>query len=67
MDITYYFIGLLTGISVSTFFIGKELYRYYTKYTIQQKQLNRILKLYDKIKKIENLDSIETQNLNASI
>jgi hypothetical protein len=67
MDITYYFIGLLTGISVSTFFIGKELYRYYTKYTIQQKQLNRILKLYDKIKKIKNLDTIETPNLNVGI
>lgn len=67
MDITYYFIGLLTGVSVSTFFIGKELYRYYTKYTIQQKQLNRILKLYDKIKKIKNLDTLETPKLNAGI
>lgn len=67
MDITYYFIGLLTGVSVSTFFIGKELYKYYTKYTIQQKQLNRILKLYDKIKKIQNLDTIETPNFNAGI
>ena len=51
MDITYYFIGLLTGVSVSTFFIGKEWYKYYTKYTIQQKQLDRILKLNDKIQK----------------
>jgi len=67
MDITYYFIGLLTGVSVTTFFIGKELYKYYTKYTIQKKQLNRILNLYDKMKKINNLDSIETQNLNAGI
>ena len=67
MDITYYFIGLLTGVSVSTFFIGKELYRYYTKYTIQQKQLNRILKLYDKIKKIKNLDTLETPKLIAGI
>lgn len=67
MDITYYFIGLLTGVSVTSFFIGKELYKYYIKYTIQQKQLNRILKLYDKIKKINNLESIETPNLNAGI
>lgn len=67
MDITNYFIGLLTGVSVSTFFIGKELYKYYNKYTIQQKQLNRILKLYDNIKKIKNLDTIETPNLNAGI
>jgi hypothetical protein len=67
MNITYYFIGLLTGVSVSTFFIGKELYKYYTKYTIQQKQLNRILKLYDKIKKIKNLDSNETPSLKVGI
>lgn len=65
MDITYYFIGLLTGISVTAFFIGKELYKYYTKYTIQQKQLNRILKLNDNIKKYKNLKSPKTPNLNA--
>jgi len=67
MDITYYFIGLLTGVSVSTFFIGKEWYKYYTKCTIQQKQLDRILKLNDKIQKIKNLDSIKTSNFNAGI
>lgn len=64
--ITYYLIGLLTGVSVTTFFIGKELYKYYTKYTIQQKQLDRILKLNDKIKKIKSLKPIKTKNLNAS-
>lgn len=58
--ITYYFIGLLTGVSVTTFFIGKEWYKYYTKYTIQQKQLDRILKLNDNIK---NLKSTEISNL----
>ncbi len=63
MDINY-FIGLLTGVSVTTFFFGKELYKYYTKYTIQQKQLNRILKLNDKIQKRE---SIKTTNLAASV
>jgi hypothetical protein len=67
MDITYYFIGLLTGVSVSTFFIGKEWYKYYTKYTIQQKQLDRILKLNDKIQKMKNLDAIKTPNFNAGI
>ena len=55
MDFTNYFIGVLTGVSVTTFFIGKELYKYYTKYKIQQKQLNRILKLNDKIKNSKNL------------
>jgi hypothetical protein len=29
MDIAYYFIGLLTGVSLAPF-IGKELYKYYT-------------------------------------
>lgn len=67
MDITYYCIGLLTGVSITAFFIGKELYKYYTKYTIQQKQLDRILKLNDKIQKFKNLKSIETQKFNASI
>lgn len=68
MDIiANYLIGLLTGVSVTAFFIGKELYKYYTKYTIQQKQLDRILKLNEKIKKIKNFNSIETPNLNAGI
>lgn len=67
MDITNYLIGLLTGISVTAFFIGKELYKYYTKYTIQQKQLDRILKLNDKIKKFKNFKSIETSDFNTSI
>jgi len=65
MDFTNYLIGLLTGVSFTTFFLGKEWYRYYTKYTIQQKQLDRVLKLNDKIKKIKNLNSRKTPNLNA--
>ncbi|MCD9576556.1 hypothetical protein [Flavobacterium soyae] len=67
MDITNYFIGVLTGVSVTTFFIGKEWYKYYTKYTIQQKQLDRVLKLNDKIKKLKNLSTAETPKLNAGI
>ena len=58
MDITNYIIGLLTGVSVTAFFLGKEWYKYYTRYTIQKKQLDRILKLNDKIKNskpVENL------------
>ena len=62
--ITYYLIGLLTGVSLTSFFIGKELYKYYTKFKIQQKQLNRILKLNDKIKDFKNMNSIEVQNIN---
>jgi hypothetical protein len=65
--ITYYFIGLLTGVSVTAFFIGKEWYKYYTKCRIQQKQLDRILKLNDNIKKFTNLNSIENQNVAAAM
>ena len=65
MDITNYLIGLITGVSVTAFFIGKELYKYYTKYTIQQKQLDRILKLNDKIKKFRDFKAIKNPNFNA--
>ncbi|WP_073416508.1 hypothetical protein [Flavobacterium defluvii] len=64
---TNYLIGLLTGVSVTTFFIGKEWYKYYTKYTIQQKQLDRVLKLNDKIKKLKNLSPSDAPKLNAGI
>lgn len=67
MDITNYFIGLLTGVSITAFFIGKELYKYYTKYTIQQKQLDRILKLNDKIQNFKNLKSVNSPNFNAGM
>ena len=67
MDITYYLVGLLTGVAVSTFFIGTELYKYYTKYTVQQKQLARILKLNDKIKKLNKSNAMESPKLNVSI
>jgi hypothetical protein len=62
--ITYYLIGLLTGVSLTAFFIGKEFYKYYTKFRIQQKQLNRILKLNDNIKNFKNMNSVEVQNIN---
>jgi hypothetical protein len=62
--ITYYLIGLLTGVSLTAFFIGKELYKYYTKFKVQQKELNRILKLNDNIKNFQKLNSIEVQNIN---
>ncbi|HEY1196072.1 hypothetical protein [Flavobacterium sp.] len=67
MDITNYLIGLLTGVSVTTFFIGKEWYKYYTKYTIQQKQLDRVLKLNDKIKKLKDYSQAEAQNMNVGV
>ena len=62
MDITNYIIGLLTGVSVTAFFVGKEWYKYYTRYTIQKKQLYRILKLNDKNK---NSRPVENRSLTA--
>jgi hypothetical protein len=58
MDIINYFIGLITGASITGFLIGKELYKYHTKYTIQQKKLDRILKLNDKIKKYKKTSNL---------
>ncbi len=59
MNVTYYLAGLLSGVSVATFFIGKELYRYYIKNKIQEKQLRRMLKLNDKIKKSYSIEGSE--------
>jgi hypothetical protein len=67
METTYYLIGLFMGIFMSAFFIGKELYKYYTKYTIEQKKLNQILKLNDKINKFKDLKSIKTPKLNSGL
>ncbi|TDD94693.1 hypothetical protein [Flavobacterium cellulosilyticum] len=64
MNITYYLVGLLTGVSVATFFVGKELYKYYMRYMVQRKQLERILKLNDKIKKSKNLKKDNTVIVN---
>jgi hypothetical protein len=50
MNITYYLAGVLTGVSAASFFIGKELYRYYIKNKIQKKQLDRMGKLNKKMK-----------------
>jgi hypothetical protein len=41
---------VLTGVSAASFFIGKELYRYYIKNKIQKKQLDRMGKLNKKMK-----------------
>jgi uncharacterized membrane protein YdjX (TVP38/TMEM64 family) len=51
--------GLLTGGSVASFFIGKELYHYYVKSKIQQRQLNRMLKLNDRIQKSSAAKRVE--------
>lgn len=50
MNVTYYVAGFISGISITIFFIGKELYRYYIKDKVQKKQLYRLSKLNDKMK-----------------
>lgn len=62
MDITYFLAGMLSGISIASFFIGKELYRFYLKNKIQKKQLDRMAKLNDKIKKSLFFESNEMSN-----
>ena len=57
--ITYYLAGVLSGVSVASFFIGKELYRYYIKNKVQEKKLNRLLKLNEKIKNSFPMDTPE--------
>lgn len=59
MKITYYLAGLLSGISIASFFIGKELYRYYLKSKVQEKKMSRLSKLNDKINKSLENDSAE--------
>jgi hypothetical protein len=55
-NLAYYFIGLLTGVSVTAYFIGKKWYKYYTKYNIQKKQLDRISKLNDNVEKFKDFE-----------
>jgi hypothetical protein len=59
MNVTYYLAGLLSGVSVASFFIGKELYHYYVQSKVQQKQLKRMLKLNDKMKKAQTMQSVK--------
>ncbi|MDQ5928584.1 MAG: hypothetical protein QG594_358 [Bacteroidota bacterium] len=51
MNIMYFLAGLFSGLSVIAFFLGKKLYHYYIINKIQKKQLDRMLKLNDKLKK----------------
>ena len=59
MKITYYFAGVLTGVSAASFFIGKELYRFYIKNKVQKKQLERMGKLNKKMENSFSMDTVE--------
>jgi len=65
MNITDYLVGLLSGVSVASFFIGKELYRYYVKSKVQEKQLGRMLKLNDKMKKSQRMQSAKPSKISV--
>lgn len=43
-----YLLGFLTGSAIASFFIGKELYKYYIKDKVQRKQLERLMRLKQK-------------------
>ena len=43
--IIYFVSGIVAGVSASSYLIGKELYAYYRKNTLQEKQLMRLRKL----------------------
>ncbi len=47
-----YLLGFLSGIAIASFFIGKELYRFYVKNKVQGKQLERLRRLKKKNKKV---------------
>lgn len=50
MNLTYYLAGFISGVSLTGYFIGKELYKFYIKNKVQKKQLYRLSKLNDKMK-----------------
>jgi hypothetical protein len=41
----YFISGVIAGVSASSYLIGKELFAYYKKNTLQEKQLMRLRKL----------------------
>jgi hypothetical protein len=43
--IIYYVSGIITGVSASAYFIGKELFAFHRKNSLQEKQLDRMRKL----------------------
>jgi hypothetical protein len=62
MILTYYLAGMLSGLSIASFFIGKQLYRYYLKNKVQEKKMRRLLKLNEKIKNSFSKEYTETSS-----
>ena len=54
MALIPFFIGSVTGFAVASFFIGKEFYKFYKRSNMQEKKIQRLLKINAKIR--ENID-----------
>ncbi|KHJ36544.1 hypothetical protein PBAC_32670 [Pedobacter glucosidilyticus] len=50
MILISFIIGSVTGVAVASFFIGKEFYKFYKKSNIQEKKIQRLLKINAKIR-----------------
>ncbi len=57
MNIYLYLAGVLSGVSVAGFFLGKELYRFYIKNKIQRKQLDRMNRLLAKVRRTKEFSN----------
>ena len=55
----YFLAGSISGISVASYFLGKELYRFYKKNIIQKKQLDHLHKLNEKMRIALNTQKIK--------
>jgi uncharacterized membrane protein YdjX (TVP38/TMEM64 family) len=49
-----YILGFLSGFAIASFFLGKELYRFYLKNKVQGKQIERLRRFKNKNKKTES-------------
>lgn len=50
MALTSFLIGSITGVAFASFFIGKAFYKFYKKSNIQEKKIQRLLKINAKIR-----------------
>jgi len=60
----YFISGLIAGVSASSYLIGKELFVFYKKNTLQEKQLLRLRKLNHQLS-TKNTLLINKQNINV--
>jgi len=58
----YFISGVIAGVSASSYLIGKELFAYYKKNTLQEKQLMRLRKLNHQLSTKNALSNNTTTN-----